>query len=125
MKTLFLALALAVMSLAAPQAAALDQADLRACNKLAEKAKSLGGEVNSLKSERDELAGEAERAGERWEEAETHSDVSVRHAQAADEARADWQAAKEAVYGAEATLQARVAALNETAATFNSRCAAR
>ncbi len=121
MKSLFLTLA--VVSLAAPQASALSQKDVRACNALAAKAKSLRGDVEALKSERDALADEAERAGERWEEAETHRNASARHGATADRAKAEWQAAKQATFDAETKLQARVAALNETGAKFNSRCA--
>ena len=119
-----LILAAVLMTCAAPQAAGFSQADIRACNGMAKSAKNQKAEVEQLKTARDALAQAAEEAGARWEDAEIHRNASARHAAAADAAKAEWDAAREAVRTSEAELQARVSELNATAAQYNARCAA-
>ena len=122
MKQTLFTLALAGMCTASP-AAALNQNDIRACNSLAARAAEGQAEIAALKATRDELAQKAESAGSDWEDVEVHRNVSARHGAAADAARAEWMAARQAVYDAEAALQARVSAVNELSARFNARCA--
>ncbi len=122
MKQALLTLGLATICVASP-AAALSQGDIRACNSLAARAAEGQTEIAALQATRDELAQEAEIAGSHWEDVEVHRNVSARHGAAADAARAEWMAARQAVHDAEAALQARVSAVNELSARFNARCA--
>lgn len=75
------------------------------------------------KADRDAAAEAAETAGETWEDVEIHRLVSTDHAATADEALAEYEAAKAAFEAQEAETQALGLALNEKIAMFNKRCA--
>lgn len=112
------------MTAAAPPAAALSQKDVRACKAMTERVTEGKAEIADLRARRDSLAESAETAGANWEEAEVHRNISARHGAAADQAKAQWEAAQAELAEAETALQARIAEVNKTSARFNERCAA-
>ena len=116
----------AIFAVAAPVAgadAASSARDLARCQAMSATFKPKEEEVAKLKDARDAQAEIVETKGEAWDDVEILRNASGAHAKAADEAKADYDAAKADLARMELGLQASVSALNADFAAYNQSCA--
>lgn len=116
----------AVFALAAPVAAA-DAAssakELARCQAMSATFKPKQEEIAELKDARDAQADIVETKGEAWDDVEVMRNASGKHSKAADEAKADYEAAKADLLRMELGLQEAVTALNADFEAYNQTCA--
>ena len=80
-------------------------------------------EIEEATAKRDELAAKAEALGERYEDAQVMRFASASNAEAADSAKAEFDAARRAFAQAEFALQANARQFNQDVADYNRTCA--
>tara|TARA_R110000803_G_scaffold149006_1_gene214427 strand:- start:271 stop:648 length:378 start_codon:yes stop_codon:yes gene_type:complete len=80
-------------------------------------------EIEKATASRDELAEKAEALGERYDDAQVMRLASVSNAEAADSAKAEFDAARRAFAQAEYALQANARQFNQDVADYNRTCA--
>lgn len=119
---LFLAIATVSLSALAPVASAMTPAEVRACNRLLTSINPQKADLRARKEQRDILAARAERAGERWEDAETISAFGPDEAADAADARIQFDEAVDRFEDSETQVQALSARLNADVAAFNRKC---
>ena len=116
----------AIFAFAAPVAAA-DAAssakDLARCQAMSATFKPKQEEIAELKDARDAQAEVVETKGEDWDDVEVLRNASRKNAKAADEAKADYEAAKADLLRMELGLQEAVKALNADFDAYNQTCA--
>ena len=79
-------------------------------------------EIEAASAKRDELAAKAEALGERYEDAQVMRLASASNAEAADSAKAEFDAARRAFSQAEFALQANARQFNQDVADYNRSC---
>ncbi len=124
MKTIRPAIALLMLCALSMPAMALTPGEVRQCNAMAETFDAKQAEILRLQEAQAELASEAETLGEAWEMAEEQRLFSARHGAAADDAKAAYEAARNASNSAAMDLNSKVRMLQADVAQFNARCAA-
>ena len=82
-------------------------------------------EIETATATRDELAARAEALGEQYEDAQVMRLASASNAEAADSAKAAFDAARRAFAQAEFALQANARQFNQDVADYNRSCAPR
>ena len=80
-------------------------------------------EIEKATASRDELAARAEALGEQYEDAQVMRLASSSNAEAADSAKAEFDAARRAFAQAEFALQANARQFNQDVADYNRSCA--
>ncbi len=120
-RTLMSALALGAVT--ALPVSALTPQHAEKCQAMAQSIEAKTAQVKAASSERDALAKIAETKGEAWEEVEVHRLVSAGHADAADAAKAEYEAARQAFARAEMALRGQVRMHEQNVASFNAQCA--
>lgn len=118
----------AIFAFAAPVAAA-DAAssakELARCQAMSATFKPKQEEIAELKDARDAQAEVVETKGEAWDDVEVLRNASRKNAKAADQAKADYEAAKADLLRMELGLQEAVTALNADFDAYNQTCATR
>ena len=116
----------AIFALAAPVAAA-DAAssakELARCQAMSATFRPKQEEIAKLKDARDAQAEIVEAKGEAWDDVEVLRNASKGHAETADAAKADYEAAKADLLRMELGLQQAVTALNADFEAYNKSCA--
>lgn len=115
----------AIFTIAAPVAAAdaaISAKDLARCQAMSATFKPKQEEITKLKDARDAQAEIVETKGEAWDDVEVVRNFSRGNAQAADAAKADYEAAKADLVRMEQGLQAAVSALNVDIEAYNRSC---
>ncbi len=79
-------------------------------------------EIEAATAKRDELAARAEALGERYEDAQVMRLASASNAEAADTAKAEFDAARRAFAQAEFALQSNARQFNQDVADYNRSC---
>lgn len=115
--------ALMLGSVIALPASALTPQQAAKCQAMAQSIEAKTAQINKATAERAALAEVAEAKGEAWEEAEVHRLVSPDHARAADAAKADYDAAKQAFARADMALKGQARMHEQNVAAFNAQCA--
>jgi len=116
------ATAAAAMVIAAPSSA-LGQERAEQCRAMAATFEAKQAEVLALQEAQATLAAEAEALGAAWEVQEEQRLFSPAHAEAADAARAAFEAKRSEAMRAAMDLRSKAQMLNTDTAQFNARCA--
>ncbi len=119
-----LALAILALTIALPlPATALTRDEARRCAVMARTFEAKTAEIAELKEALSAAAETAEEAGETWENAEAMRNFGDAQAAEADQAQANWQAAKNDFEAKQAALKSAVQMLNRDVSEYNRTCA--
>lgn len=102
---------------------ALTAADAARCKAMAGTLAPKKAEIQEMQTERDAMAVTVEVKGEAWEDAEAVRLFSAAHAEAADVAKAEYDALRKQLANKEMALQAQVGQFNQDISAYNQSCA--